>query len=193
MGIDTKEETTEPEPKKVNKKAYVIKEIITYVLIIIMSVLAIKGINYLGISSVNVNGVSMAPTLQNGDKVLLSNVLYVPEIGDIIVFEAKGKNQLYVKRIIATGGQTVKIDTDNSHIYVDDKLLVDEFSQVPMTTEVTIETPVVVPENSYFVLGDNRNDSQDSRLETVGMVPRDSIKGSVKFRVWPIEKIGNVK
>ena len=193
MGIDTQEETTEPEPKKVNKKAYVIKEIITYVLIIIMSVLAIKGINYLGISSVNVNGVSMAPTLQNGDKVLLSNVLYVPEIGDIIVFEAKGKNQLYVKRIIATGGQTVKIDTDNSHIYVDDKLLVDEFSQVPMTTEVTIETPVVVPENSYFVLGDNRNDSQDSRLETVGMVPRDSIKGSVKFRVWPIEKIGNVK
>lgn len=137
---------------------------------------------------VAVDGNSMNPTLENGQRLITSNLFYTPKYGDIIIFqnpEAKNKKVL-VKRVIATEGQTVAIDFDEGEVKVDGKVL-DE----PYIKELTayradfFQNEVTVPEGCVFVMGDNRNHSTDSRSNLVGMVPVDTIIGKVILRLSP--------
>jgi signal peptidase I len=141
---------------------------------------------------VDVVGSSMYPTLEDGDKIIVSNLFYTPKQGDIIVFRKdEYREEPLVKRIIAVEGQTVDIDFEKGIVYVDGEAL-DE----PYIAELTNDPedffgPVEVPEGCVFVMGDNRNASTDSRRSAIGMVDTRCIMGKVYFTVFPLKNFGN--
>ena len=153
--------------------------------------------------TVQVSGPSMEPTLHDKDMLIVYHLGYTPANGDIIVFNPKGDNKPYIKRVIAVGGQTVDFKMninpkDGSQfydVYVDGKLLEENYiaDNIRSNPEnlTSQDYPVTVPEGHVFVLGDNRNHSVDSRYEaTVGMVDNDDIVGKAIFRFWPFNSFG---
>lgn len=143
---------------------------------------------------VGVDGTSMLQTLQHKDKVIISNVMYTPSYGDIVVISRNYKNdntmevtkhtEPIIKRVIATENQKVDIDFDLGKVYVDDVELVEDYTNTPTNAYYDIEFPVIVPEGCIFVMGDNRNGSLDSRDSSIGMVNKKYILGRAFFRVW---------
>ena len=142
---------------------------------------------------VDVVGHSMVPTLQDGDKIIVSCRTRSYAAGDIVVLRKDSfKDEAIVKRIIAVAGQTVDIDFDAGVVYVDGVAL-DE----PYTKELTYEResfdgPVYVPEGYIWVMGDNRNNSQDSRYFAIGCVDTRYIIGKVVFRLLPLSTVGAI-
>jgi signal peptidase I len=139
---------------------------------------------------------SMLPTLQIGDRVVVEKVLYYlkpPTIGDIVVFAPPEKlqeqgfteDQAFIKRIIGLPGQTVAVK--KGLVYVNDKPLVEKYIAEPPKYQWG---PYRVPENQYFVMGDNRNNSNDS--SRWGFLPQKNIIGRAVVRFWPLERIGKV-
>ncbi len=129
---------------------------------------------------VYVDGGSMLPTLQNYDQLVTSNLFYTPKDGDVVVVRSMsyGDSPL-VKRVIATGGQTVDIDFDSGVVYVDGVALEEPYTNSPTTAREDFSGPVTVPEGKLFVMGDNRNASKDSRNDDVGMVDERCVIGKV--------------
>ena len=148
-----------------------------------------------------VQGGSMNNTLLNGQHLLISDVNYRPEKGDVIVFiplNAADRSTPFIKRVIAVAGQTVEIRS--GVVLVDGLAQSEEYlslskgnSNYPNDPVNYPEGFVTVPEGYVFVLGDNRTASHDSRYEDVGMVDVRSILGKVICRVWPISTIGEIK
>ena len=136
-----------------------------------------------------VDGTSMVPTLQHGDRLfLVSNLLHHQfQKGDVVVIHEQEFSQEYnlVKRVIATEGQTVDIDFDAGTVYVDGLALEEPYVNTPTNLEEGVAFPVTVPENSVFVLGDNRNNSKDSRDPAVGFVDQREIFGKALFIYLP--------
>ncbi len=142
---------------------------------------------------IGVVGSSMVPTLHNGDMVVISNLFYTPEQGDIVVLRKETfRDQPIVKRIIATEGQTVDIDFEAGIVYVDGVALEEDYIAEPTQTALDFSGPVTVPEGCVFVLGDNRNASTDSRDNRIGVVDTRYIIGRVLFRILPFEDFGTV-
>lgn len=167
------------------------KEIIEWAKTIIASVLAALLITTFALPTI-VYGTSMAPTLDSYDLLLINKLSYKtrePVRGDIIVFrnESVGKNM--VKRIIGIEGDTVEINngivfvngSELEEIYIDDEDITSR------------DLKVIVPRDKIFVLGDNRNDSRDSRNREIGPVGEDVIVGKAYFRLFPFSKVGKVK
>ena len=146
---------------------------------------------------IGVSGPSMTPTLLNGDRViLLSNFLYREvDAGDIVVMQIPSfDTEPIVKRVIATGGQTVDIDFAAGEVYVDGVLLQEDYiNELTHLSYVDGPTfPVTVPDGCLFVMGDNRNDSADSRYGPIGMVDARRVLGRVMTIVWPAARFGMV-
>lgn len=135
-----------------------------------------------------VEGSSMEPTMHGGDRYIISDLFYTPEQGDIVVFrpDIEGKEELWIKRIIAVEGQEVYISATDFKVYVDGVLL-DEPYLSPLTGTLNkgTENPIVVPEDCVYVLGDNRSVSHDSRYPDLGCVPIRMLAGRVVVRFWP--------
>lgn len=143
---------------------------------------------------VNVVGHSMVPTLEQSDKVVISNLFYHPKQGDVVVLRKQTLMQEpIVKRIIATEGQTVDIDFDDGVVYVDGKALDEPYVNEPVHDRENFEGKITVPEGCVFVMGDNRNASTDSRDERLGCVDTRYIMGRVYFTLFPVKNIGVVK
>ena len=141
---------------------------------------------------VDVVGLSMYPTIDNGDKMLVSGLFYKPKQGDIVVFRKdEYKPEALVKRVIATEGQVVEINFDKGIVYVDGVALDEPYTAAPTYNQIDFRGTQVVPEGCVFVMGDNRNDSTDSRDERIGMVDTDLIIGKVYFNVFPMNHIGS--
>ena len=147
---------------------------------------------------VGVVGDSMLPTLHNNDFLLLeSNFLYNGDdyaYGDIVVVNVPYYEQdegPIVKRVIATEGQTVDIDFEAGNVYVDGVMLQETYVNAPTynnwTGDNALDYPVVVPENCIFVLGDNRNNSMDSRYAPIGMIDERYVLGKVLLIALPGE------
>ena len=142
-----------------------------------------------------VDGESMIPTLQNGERLVISNLFYEPTAGDIVVLcgeadREEGKN--LIKRIIATEGQTIDIDFEAGEVYVDGQKLDEPYILEPTYLDEGTEFPLTVPEGEIFVMGDNRNGSRDSRSLTVGSVKEEYIVGHVLFRFFPFDRFGKI-
>ena len=135
---------------------------------------------------ITVDGSSMYPTLNHGDKVLTTGLFYQPEVGDIIVFQTDVHGpQPLVKRVIAVEGQTVDIDFERGIVYVDGVALDEPYTNSPTNDRESFTGPVTVPEGCLFVMGDNRNASTDSRSSSVGMVDERCIIGKVHIIALP--------
>lgn len=191
--------TVTEEPKK--KSA--LKEIFDWVASIAIAVALVVVLNMFVFVQVVVDGQSMFPTLHNKDRLIATRFLYTPEAGDIVVIEpylkegsVKGKlmfgRTLYIKRVIATEGQT--IDFKGGQVYIDGKVLSEEYipEGVP-TLEMSTPIPATVPEGHVFVMGDNRQNSKDSRDLSVGMVRYEQVVGKAVFRLLPVKDFGVVK
>lgn len=145
----------------------------------------------------SVEGESMEPTLSDGDSVIIQKMSYYfknPARFDIIVFPVKNpdsdkKENYYVKRVIGLPGETVQIS--GGIVYINGrKLTTDKYCLSEMLDPGRAINPISLKGDEYFVLGDNRNMSTDSRSDYVGLVKRDEIQGEVVFRIWPFEKMG---
>ncbi len=150
-----------------------------------------------------VDGPSMNKTLIHGDKLIISDMFYEPQQYDIVVFHQtdasrQGYNERIVKRVIATGGHYVKIDFDNDAVYVsednvfDDSDLIDESEYKYLDIGRWKRSGVLetyVPEGKLFVMGDNRNNSADSRTADIGLVDSRRVLGKVALRFMPLSDI----
>lgn len=143
---------------------------------------------------VSVSGVSMLDTIHDFDKVLVKRFDYVPHAGDVVVIK-KGQylNQPLIKRVIATEGQTLKIDYKNQAVFVDGVKLKEDYLKEPMISQNDDYIPEKIPKGYCFVMGDNRNKSLDSRSGTVGLIENKNIVGRAVFIVFSLYKIGWVR
>ena len=215
------------EDNKETLKKSILKEIFEWVYsIAIALVLAfvIKGFLF---DVVKVDGLSMYPTLNHGERLIVTKLGYEPKQGDIVILDStydrremyfdslaheKGKEELseleeffkgfslpddvkkvyYVKRVIATEGQTV--DIREGKVYVDGQELNEPYYKgETYSIDPSVEYPVVVEEDRVFVMGDNRGHSLDSRASQLGQVDEDAVLGKATLRIFPFNKIGLTK
>lgn len=141
---------------------------------------------------VGVDGWSMLDTLGNGDRVMISVVGAAPKRGDIVVLTTKAVDKPIIKRVIAVGGQTVDIDYDRHTVEVDGKILSEPYIREPTAFrgQDPVAMPVRVPKGFVFVMGDNRNESLDSRSAAIGLVDERQILGKAVFRIFPLKGFG---
>lgn len=173
------------------------KEIVKEIFSTLLYILAVLVITYLVITFVGqrtqVQGSSMEPTLSDNDNLIVDKISYrfkEPQRYDIIVFPFQYKeNTYYIKRIIGLPGETVYID-ENGAIYIDGELLTESYGREVMLSAGRAGEPVTLGEDEYFVLGDNRNNSSDSRDPSVGNIRREDIIGKAWVRIWPLNEFG---
>lgn len=145
------------------------------------------------VRTVGVIGSSMVPTLEEGDRLIISKLFYTPKSGDIVVLHKDSfMKEPIIKRVIATEGQTVDIDFDAGIVYVDGVALDEPYTNDYTYDREDFDEPVTVPENCIFVMGDNRNRSTDSRTEALGCVDTRYLLGKALFRITPFSKFGGI-
>ena len=154
-----------------------------YVLTIVAAVAVLIATLILPV--LQIEGTSMEPTLSNGDIVLLTKTPRFDR-GDLCGFT--WNNKLLIKRVIGLPGDWIEIDTDGS-IYLNGQKLDEPYVQQKSFGECDLEFPFQVPQEQYFVVGDMRESSIDSRNTLIGCIPKDQIVGKVFFRVWPFKNI----
>lgn len=151
-----------------------------------------------------IDGNSMLNTLHDGEKVIISNLFYQPKRGDIIVISRNKNNSIadepiselpIIKRVIAVEGQTVDIDFTKGVVYVDGEELDEPYVNAPTLTKYEVDFPVTVKKDCIFVMGDNRNESLDSRSYRIGdkgMIDTKYVLGHAIIRIFPFNKIGGL-
>lgn len=169
-------------------------ELYSWLQCIVTALLCFVFITVFIVRLTGVDGLSMYPTLDDGERVVVSNLAYaVPKQGDIVIFSCESFNEPLVKRVIATEGQTVDIDPESGEVTVDGALLGEDYINEETRILYDVEFPVTVPAGRVFVMGDNRNHSTDSRSTRVGMVDTRNILGKVYAVVIPFGNIRLVK
>ena len=173
----------------------ILKELMGWLLYIII----IVGAAYLIVTFVGqrtqVSGSSMETTLSDGDQLIVDKMSYRfrnPKRYDIIVFPYRYEpNTYYIKRIIGLPGETIQII--DGYIYIDGEQLDEHYGNELMNDPGIAAEPVALGEDEYFVLGDNRNNSQDSRAVNVGVIHRKDILGRAWIRIWPLDSMGVIR
>ena len=177
-------------PEEVN----IVKELLSLIIYIGIVVLICYFIlNFVGCRS-KVDGSSMNPTLEDKDNLWVDKLSYTfgdPKRFDVVIFNYD-ENTTYVKRIIGLPGETVRID-QNGNIYINGKLLKENYGKETMLNNGRAGSDVYLGSDEYFVLGDNRNNSIDSRWSDVGNVSREDIVGKVVLRIYPFKSFGLIK
>ena len=177
------------------KKPGILREILGF----LVYVAVVTGITFLIITFVGqrtyVSGSSMENTLSHGDNLIVDKITYRfsdPKRYDIIVFPFRYQEDVYyIKRIIGLPGEPVQIR--DGEIYIDGEILYESYGREVMKSAGLAAEPVTLGEDEYFVLGDNRNDSTDSRDPNVSLIHRDEIIGRAWIRIWPLDEIGVLK
>lgn len=180
-----------------------VKEIRDWVFAIVIALLIAFVIREYVFTLVKVQGESMEPSLQHNDRLYVNRFMDVPEKGDVVIFTpATDPNRPYIKRVIATEGDTIYIDIVTGNVYLNDEVLEEDYIKEKSRKtgtyidglikkgEYSRENPIVIQPGYIFVMGDNRNNSKDSRH--LGPVPIDEIMGDAVFRFWPFDNFGSV-
>lgn len=173
----------------------IIRELLGWLVFIFIVIAA----SYLVITFVGqrtqVSGSSMEPTLSDGDQLIVDKISYRfqdPQRYDIIVFPYRyEKNTYYIKRIIGLPGETVQII--DGIVYINGQQLGEHYGNAVMENPGIAEDPITLGSDEYFVLGDNRNNSQDSRAANVGVIHRNELLGKAWVRIWPFDTAGVIR
>lgn len=173
----------------------IISELLGWIIYIVL----IVGISLLIITFVGqrtrVDGHSMETTLSDGDNLIVDKISYRfrdPKRFEIIVFPYQyEENTFYIKRIIGLPGETVQVV--DGYVYINGELLDEHYGNELMAEPGIAADPITLGEDEYFVLGDNRNHSSDSRAESVGVLSRDDLMGRAWIRIFPFDKFGVIK
>lgn len=186
--------------RKRQKEKRSIREKITGILlwvfqIVVVVLFAFVLVYFFGQARSNV-GQSMELTMADGDRVLLNTLAYrvsSPQRGDIVAFKPNGSetSHTHIKRVIGLPGETVQII--DGMIYINDKVYLEKTDYPAIINAGLAEEPIVLGVKEYFVLGDNRNNSEDSRYADIGLVNSDYIEGKVWFRILPADMLGFIK
>ncbi len=179
--------------KNPEKKLSLIDELLDWFKTLCKAFIIVILLFTFAIRTAKVDGHSMEPTLIDSDFLILWSFCYTPKQGDIVAANCEGLGKIIVKRVVAVGGQEVNIDFDAGKVYVDGELYeVDGLENVTTDRESNYVYPVKVPEGKYFVMGDNRQHSTDSRSSYVGFIDREDILGKAVIRLYPLEKFGSL-
>ena len=164
---------------------------ILYILIVVCATYLI--VTYVG-QRTKVSGDSMQATLQDGDNLIVDKISYRfrdPKRFEIIVFPYRyAEDTYYIKRILGLPGETVQII--DGYVYINGEQLDENYGLEVMNNAGNAASPITLGEDEYFVLGDNRNRSADSRESSVGVLHRDELIGRAWVRIWPLKSIGVV-
>lgn len=181
------------------KKEKTSMPILLQLVLLVVLVLILRNV----MGTVYVKGSSMEPNFYHGDLVFvnkLSTSIGSPDYGDVVIcrMEDDFAYENIIKRVIGLPGDEIDIvenedDEEIYDLYVNGELVEEPFLGEPMMTKGNIEYPFEVPENSYFVMGDNRNASTDSRKESVGAIAKENLEGKVIFRLFPFSEFGPIK
>ncbi len=185
------EAAAQPKKRKSAKR-----EMLEWVEAIVIAVIIAFVIRTFIMTVVKVDGQSMENTLHDSERLIVWRLGYEPTNDDIIIFEPKcAPGSYYVKRVIATEGQTVVVDYGTNSVYVDGEKLDEPYIKEKMEIYPysASSDEYTVPEDCVFVMGDNRNHSSDSRNPDVGFVTKESILGKVVLRFWPLNTLGTVE
>lgn len=179
-----------------SKLKSIMKEMLStsiYLLLVLCAAYLI--VTYVG-QRTQVSGSSMESTLSNEDHLLVDKISYRfrnPERFDIIVFPFQyDEETYYIKRIIGMPGETIRID-EEGNIYIDEELLEEDYGREVIENPGRAIEPIALGDDEYFVMGDNRNNSSDSRDPSVGNIHRNDIIGRAFIRIWPLSKFGILK
>ena len=174
----------------------IIKEIVIWLLLIVLTITASYFITTNVFVKTAVAGVSMEPTLMEGQVVIVNKIEYYlksPKRNDVIVYKQSNREHSYyeIKRVIGLPGETVKIK--NGIIYINDEALKEKVKTETIENAGLAEEGIKLDDNEYFVLGDNRVGSEDSRTSTIGNITKDMIIGNAWIRLLPIRRIGFIR
>ena len=177
-------------------------ELWEWVKTIVIAVLIAVLLKTFVLTLAKVDGQSMEPTLQHADRMYVNKLLYTPERGDVVIVETGDPNApFYIKRVIAAEGDTLFINFNTGDVYVNGEIIDEPYIAEPTHRsgeyinrlmakgKFSLENPIVIGEDQVFVMGDNRNNSKDSR--EIGPVSVDDITGHAVFRFWPLNNMGN--
>lgn len=168
------------------------REVLTWILYFVLLCGAVYLVVHFVGESMEVRGESMYPALKSGDQVIVDKITYQftePKRFDVIVFPFRyQEDTFYIKRIIGLPGETVQIV--DGFIYINGSMLDESYGYEALRSAGLAASEITLGEQEYFVLGDNRNNSTDSREPSVGMVLRSEIIGKAVFRIWPVASIG---
>ncbi len=184
-------EQTQPQPQERRpdslKEAFEWIESFIGVLAPLLLVMALLG------RPATVFGISMMPTLQEGDRLLLQQIAYEPQLGDVVVIDRNTQEESnLIKRVIGCAGDVIDIDFQQGIVYRNGEALDEPYINEPTFLQMDVEFPVTVPEGCIFVMGDNRNHSDDSRDSEIGMVDTRRVMGKALFRFFPLDRIGGI-
>ena len=198
-------EHAEPIPSSapsMEKKKNILKEVVDYLELFVFAICAVILLFSFVFRLCTVDGESMENTLFEEENLLVSDLFYTPERGDIVVFHQTGSlNEPVVKRVIATAGEHISITygLDTMTVTVTDRngkttILTEPYMKYDTSRQSPYSSmSVTVPEGMLFVMGDNRNNSLDSRSSAIGLVDERRVLGRVIFRVTPFDRFGSVE
>ncbi|MDD3141301.1 MAG: signal peptidase I [Lachnospiraceae bacterium] len=171
------------------------KELFGWILYIVIIIgLTFLIITYIG-QRTRVSGSSMETTLSDGDNLIVDKISFrfrEPNRYEIIVFPFQhAENTYYIKRIIGLPGETIQVV--DGYVYIDGELLDEHYGNEVMDESGIAQDPITLGDDEYFVLGDNRNHSSDSRDPSVGVLKRENLMGRAWIRIWPFDKFGVIK
>ena len=190
--IEVNSEQEEELVKNKKSEGGFLKELYEWTQAIAIAVVLALIINHFVFSIVQVQGASMEPTLNQSERLFVFKSFYKPKNKDIVIVDSEQLGKFIVKRVIATGGQTINIDHETGEVSVDGEILNEPYINKSNSAYIGINDvyPLEVPEDCVFVMGDNRGNSLDSRA--LGVIDNDDIMGKAVFRIWPIDSIGSL-
>ena len=197
LGSPVHHEPSRSRKQKPSKQNHPIRnEIISWIQILLAAMCIALVLNTCIIANSRVPSGSMENTIMTNDRVIGSRLSYKfsdPERGDIAIFRFPDDESIYyVKRIIGLPGETIQID-DEGNIYIDGEVLQEHYGLERIKNPGSAREPITLGEDEYFVLGDNRNNSEDSRFTQVGVIHRDDIVGRAWLRIYPFDRIGFIR
>jgi signal peptidase I len=184
--IEPDVEDEEEQSRVMRKKEYRQREAKGWIISLAAAIVIALALRFFVFEFIRVEGPSMQPTLYTNEYVFMEKVTYWfrhPERGDIVICSFPASNESFVKRVIGMPGERIKVE--EGVLYINDVPNYDYFSS--RHNDDMLE--MTVPDNSVMVMGDNRNESRDSREPTVGPIPYDKILGRAVFVIWPFDKI----